>query len=76
MSLLGILCSAPIGDDLKDVDAHKLANQVNASSIAIDTLTNMIVQSLLHPRSGDTINSHYLIKHRQNRDSYLFLHSE
>lgn len=71
MSLLGVLCSAPIGNE----DSSKVAEHLSASSIAIDTLTNMIVQSLLHPKSGDTLNSHYLVKHRQNRDSYLFLNS-
>ncbi|KAI6201528.1 Huntingtin [Aphelenchoides besseyi] len=75
MSLFGVLCSTPTGDELNAEDVQKISEQIQASSVAVDALTNMIVQSLLYPIPGDTVNSEYLIKPRQTRDSYLFLQS-
>lgn len=76
MTLLGVLCSVPLGEELNGEDEQRVSDRINASSIAVDALTNMIVQSKLYPRPGDPINSHYVLKHRQSRDTYLFLHSQ
>ncbi|KAI6176990.1 hypothetical protein M3Y97_00858500 [Aphelenchoides bicaudatus] len=75
VTLLGVLCSTPVGKDLNDEDVQKITDQIAASSIAVDALTSMLTQSLLVPHSGDTTNGRFAIKHRQNRDSYLFLQS-
>ncbi|KAI6240837.1 Huntingtin [Aphelenchoides fujianensis] len=58
MSLFGVLCSTPTGEELESEDVQKTCEQIQASSTAVEALTNMIVQSLLFPTPGDTtVNS-------------------
>uniref|UniRef100_A0A1I7S7J5 DOCKER domain-containing protein n=3 Tax=Bursaphelenchus xylophilus TaxID=6326 RepID=A0A1I7S7J5_BURXY len=75
MSLFGVLCSTPIGNELQGEDVQQIVDQLSASTLAVEALTGMLTMSLLYPTPGDTVNSRFMIKTRQTRDSYLFLNS-
>uniref|UniRef100_A0A915DP25 Uncharacterized protein n=1 Tax=Ditylenchus dipsaci TaxID=166011 RepID=A0A915DP25_9BILA len=76
MSLFGVLSSTPTGaQELSSPANQNVFQQIQASSIAVEALTNLLVQTLLYPQPGNTTNSRYLVKHRSRKDANLFLES-
>ncbi|TKR61725.1 hypothetical protein L596_028803 [Steinernema carpocapsae] len=72
MSLFGVLSSTPCGDELNSNDgSHNALEQINASCIAVDALKNILLQTLLYPCPGDTVNSRFVLKHREKEDTFL-----
>lgn len=90
MSLFGVLGSTPTGPDelrlaassdnqvfnfLKFVYFKCVYQQLQASSIAVEALTNLLINTLLYPEPGNSVNGYYLIKSRNRRENFLFLNS-
>lgn len=49
--------------------------QLQASTYAVEALTNLLLNTLLFPESGNPVNGYYLIKSRNRRENFLFLDS-
>uniref|UniRef100_A0A0N5A3J0 Armadillo repeat-containing protein 8 n=1 Tax=Parastrongyloides trichosuri TaxID=131310 RepID=A0A0N5A3J0_PARTI len=62
MSLFGVLSSTPCGEELKKGNKDDIQEQLASSSIAVDALTNNLLQSFLYPVQGDTVNGKYPVR--------------
>uniref|UniRef100_A0A0N5B1P8 Adaptin_N domain-containing protein n=1 Tax=Strongyloides papillosus TaxID=174720 RepID=A0A0N5B1P8_STREA len=62
MSLFGVLSSTPCGEELEKGDKEVIQEQLASSTVAIDALTNNLLQSFLFPKQGDTISSKYPVR--------------
>uniref|UniRef100_A0A913IDK8 Adaptin_N domain-containing protein n=1 Tax=Strongyloides stercoralis TaxID=6248 RepID=A0A913IDK8_STRER len=62
MSLFGVLSSTPCGEELEQGSKEQIQEQLASSTVAIDSLTNNLLQCFLFPAQGNTIISKYPIK--------------
>ncbi|CEF71515.1 Hypothetical protein SRAE_X000083900 [Strongyloides ratti] len=62
MSLFGVLSSTPCGEELERGNKEHIQEQLASSTVAIDALTNNLLQSFLFPTQGDTVTSKYPIR--------------
>uniref|UniRef100_A0A183BM11 Uncharacterized protein n=1 Tax=Globodera pallida TaxID=36090 RepID=A0A183BM11_GLOPA len=81
MSLFGVLSSTPTSSR----EIHQRASaesltavqqQLVAANLAIESLTNILLQTLLFPNPGSPIDSDFVVKHRRRKENYSFLQSE
>ncbi|KAE9551035.1 hypothetical protein FO519_005769 [Halicephalobus sp. NKZ332] len=75
-SLFGVLSATPVGNELHTADSEEtLHNSINAVSVAVETITNLLMQSLLYPVPGNPVHGFYLTKYRESQDHGPFLGS-
>uniref|UniRef100_A0A1I8BYQ3 HEAT repeat-containing protein 1 n=1 Tax=Meloidogyne hapla TaxID=6305 RepID=A0A1I8BYQ3_MELHA len=81
MSLFGVLSSTPT--TLSELQQRTESDGINAvhqqladSSLAVEALSCVLLQSLLYPKPGDLIDSFFVVIHRKRRENYLFLDTE
>ncbi|KAI1732245.1 huntingtin [Ditylenchus destructor] len=77
MSMFGVLSSTPTAIDelAAAAENQNVYQQIEASSIAVEALSNLLLQTLLYPQPGNTANSRFLVKHRNRKENNLFLES-
>ncbi|KAL3080793.1 hypothetical protein niasHS_014898 [Heterodera schachtii] len=81
MSLFGVLSSTPTTsfEIQQRVSADSFAaaqRQIVAANLAIESLTNILLQTLLFPNPGSPIDSEFVVKHRRTKQRHRFLESE
>uniref|UniRef100_A0AC35U6G4 DUF3730 domain-containing protein n=1 Tax=Rhabditophanes sp. KR3021 TaxID=114890 RepID=A0AC35U6G4_9BILA len=62
MSLFGVLSSTPCAQELEQDDGDEVIEQLLSSAMAVDCLTNNLLQSFLFPIPGDTLDGVYPLK--------------
>uniref|UniRef100_A0A914YS56 Huntingtin n=1 Tax=Panagrolaimus superbus TaxID=310955 RepID=A0A914YS56_9BILA len=76
-SLFGVLSTTPVGNELQAaVSEENLYRSINSVSIAVETISNLLIQSLLYPFPGNPVSSIYPTKHRESLDHRPFLESK
>lgn len=76
-SLFGVLSTTPVGNELQTaVSDESLYRSINSVSIAVETITNLLIQSLLYPVPGNPVISVYPTKNRESLDHRPFLESK
>uniref|UniRef100_A0AC34GQR9 Huntingtin n=1 Tax=Panagrolaimus sp. ES5 TaxID=591445 RepID=A0AC34GQR9_9BILA len=76
-SLFGVLSTTPVGNELQGaVSEENLYRSINSVSIAVETISNLLIQSLLYPYPGNPVSSIYPTKHRESLDHRPFLESK
>uniref|UniRef100_A0A914KTC5 Uncharacterized protein n=1 Tax=Meloidogyne incognita TaxID=6306 RepID=A0A914KTC5_MELIC len=78
MSLFGVLSSTPttlteLQQRTESDGINAAYQQLSASSLAVEALSCVLLQSLLYPKPGDLIDSFFVVIHRKRRENYLFL---
>uniref|UniRef100_A0A7E4W7A6 HEAT repeat-containing protein 1 n=1 Tax=Panagrellus redivivus TaxID=6233 RepID=A0A7E4W7A6_PANRE len=78
-SLFGVLSTTPVGNELQ-VNAftseEKLYASIVAVSIAVETISNLLIQSVLYPQPGNPVISLFPTKHRESTGDRPFLESK
>ncbi|CAJ0938264.1 unnamed protein product, partial [Mesorhabditis belari] len=70
MSLFGVLSSTPTGTELTQENASQYTEQILASANAVNSLTELLLSSLLYPEPGNTFNSNFVVKHRERTETH------
>ena len=77
MSLYGVLSSTPttaveLQRRAEADGAGAVQQQLLTSSLAIESLTNLLLQTQLFPHPGNPAASSFLVKHRKRHENFLF----
>ncbi|CAJ0558684.1 unnamed protein product, partial [Mesorhabditis spiculigera] len=70
MSLFGVLSSTPTGSELTQENATQYTEQILSSAKSVEALTELLLSSLLYPEPGNSICSHFVVKHRERTETY------
>ncbi|VDN01026.1 unnamed protein product [Thelazia callipaeda] len=70
MSLFGVISSTPSGSELASASLN-VAEQLMASTIAIEGLTNLLLETLLYPERGNPVTGRFIVKPRDTSQEFL-----
>ncbi|VBB26200.1 unnamed protein product [Acanthocheilonema viteae] len=70
MSLFGVISSTPSGSELANANMN-MTEQLMASTIAIEGLTNLLLETLLYPERGDPTTGRFIVKPRDVSSDFL-----
>ncbi|OZC09194.1 hypothetical protein X798_03738 [Onchocerca flexuosa] len=70
MSLFGVISSTPSGSELANANVN-MTEQLMASTVAIEGLTNLLLETLLYPERGDPVTGKFIVKPRDVSSDFL-----
>ncbi|CAG9533508.1 unnamed protein product [Cercopithifilaria johnstoni] len=70
MSLFGVISSTPSGSELANANMN-MTEQLMASTVAIEGLTNLLLETLLYPERGDPATGRFIVKPRDMPSDFL-----
>ncbi|KAM3726562.1 Huntingtin [Dirofilaria immitis] len=70
MSLFGVISSTPSGSELASGNVN-MTEQLMASTVAIEGLTNLLLETLLYPERGDPVMGNFIVKPRDASRNFL-----
>uniref|UniRef100_A0A0R3RWB7 Huntingtin n=1 Tax=Elaeophora elaphi TaxID=1147741 RepID=A0A0R3RWB7_9BILA len=70
MSLFGVISSTPSGSELANANMN-MTEQLMASTVAIEGLTNLLLETLLYPERGDPATGRFIVKPRDVPSDFL-----
>uniref|UniRef100_A0A915Q0U5 Non-specific serine/threonine protein kinase n=1 Tax=Setaria digitata TaxID=48799 RepID=A0A915Q0U5_9BILA len=70
MSLFGVISSTPSGSELANANMN-MTEQLMASTVAIEGLTNLLLETLLYPERGNPVTGRFIVKPRDASPDFL-----
>ncbi|EJD74722.1 hypothetical protein LOAG_18001, partial [Loa loa] len=70
MSLFGVISSTPSGSELANANVN-MTEQLMASTIAVEGITNLLLETLLYPERGDPVTGKFIVKPRDVSPDFL-----
>ncbi|VDN91041.1 unnamed protein product [Brugia pahangi] len=70
MSLFGVISSTPSGSELTSANMN-MTEQLVASTVAVEGLTNLLLETLLYPERGDPVTGRFIVKPRDVSPDFL-----
>uniref|UniRef100_A0AAF5RT25 Uncharacterized protein n=1 Tax=Wuchereria bancrofti TaxID=6293 RepID=A0AAF5RT25_WUCBA len=70
MSLFGVISSTPSGSELTNANMN-MTEQLVASTVAVEGLTNLLLGTLLYPERGDPVTGRFIVKPRDVSPDFL-----